>query len=330
MSYETRHNTQTRSSKSLVAVAFFAIAFGAWPVYAGGERAHGTTEPADFALDNVDDIIGRGVYHYWVDSDSVYEIDSLNLGLFYTDVSGDTSSFPEDSSLTLYSTDGDTIITIYSEFIEADTSLGIVGWKVEISGKKWDELEPPRETGSYWIEVKTLEVHYDTTFNEETVDYYPLGEDAYSIIFYKGESENPDTYREIDVYGPVYVWEFDATTVEVCEERNVLPATIRLNAYPNPFNSAVSITAPAGAEIEIYDIEGRMVDVIASARTRLGPEAAAISSNQGDCFGGQSPSRNDGKGEFTWQPSPSIGSGIYLVRAGRGEQEVTKRIVYLK
>lgn len=47
-------------------------------------------------------------------------------------------------------------------------------------------------------------------------------------------------------------------------EETALPQATALTVFPNPFNSAVSITAPAGAEIEIFDVSGRRIDVIAS------------------------------------------------------------------
>ena len=34
--------------------------------------------------------------------------------------------------------------------------------------------------------------------------------------------------------------------------------------------------------------------------------------------------------EVIWQPAPSVGSGIYLVRATVGEQTTTAQVVYLK
>jgi len=87
-------------------------------------------------------------------------------------------------------------------------------------------------------------------------------------------------------------------------ERYKKPTRFNLSVFPNPFNSAVSITAPAGAEIEIFDINGRMVYKTSIGAFRETP--------------------------VIWQTDAAIGSGIYLVRAIRGEQEVTKRIVYLK
>ncbi len=132
------------------------------------------------------------------------------------------------------------------------------------------------------------------------------------------------------------------------EEESELPEDFTINAYPNPFNSAVTIfvsgEATSPLQIEIFDINGRLIDVIAR------PKAAAIPSNQGDCFVGQSPSqtgsstRNDGT-NFIWQPDASLGSGVYLVRARFGpstssgqrssqrpdsNESISKRIIYLK
>jgi hypothetical protein len=77
------------------------------------------------------------------------------------------------------------------------------------------------------------------------------------------------------------------------------PNSLFVEITPNPFNSSVSISAPEGAKVEIFDIEGKKV--------------------------GELPG-----GETIWKPEPSMGSGIYLIRATVGEQEVTKRVVYLK
>jgi len=114
--------------------------------------------------------------------------------------------------------------------------------------------------------------------------------------------------------------EIDTTLLKILDNYR-RPSSFKISPYPNPFNSAVSITAPAGAEIEIYDIEGRRISVIPDPDR----ESRGMAKNLDSRFHG-----NDNISEFTWQPSPSIGSGIYLVRAIRDEQEVTKRIVYLK
>ena len=82
----------------------------------------------------------------------------------------------------------------------------------------------------------------------------------------------------------------------------------------------------APSRVEIFDVNGRRIDVIAR------PEAAAISPYKGDCFVGQSPSRNDGA-SFVWRPDESLPSGVYLVRAaieGGGIERATAKIIYLK
>jgi len=117
------------------------------------------------------------------------------------------------------------------------------------------------------------------------------------------------------------------------------PAAFNLSAHPNPFNSAVSIalefSPPSqggdaqraeGVNIEIFDLNGRRVDVIAR---RVTPDAAISPVAEKDCHDLRS--CNDGASEFIWQPAPTLGSGVYLLRAKAGEgQTVTKRIVYLK
>jgi len=103
-------------------------------------------------------------------------------------------------------------------------------------------------------------------------------------------------------------------------------------AYPNPFNSAVTISldAPVGAglrpaRVEIFDIAGRRVSQLPSPSVPL-PEGE----------GGNSFSRwekvSEGRmrAEFTWQPDAPLGSGVYLVRARVDGESVSKRIVYLK
>ncbi len=120
------------------------------------------------------------------------------------------------------------------------------------------------------------------------------------------------------------------TVLDVAERRD-LPEEISIYAYPNPFNSSITISIDCGSEsanrlstIEIFDVNGRQIAVIAR------PQVAAISSNQGDCFVGQSPPRNDSVSEFIWTPDEQTVSGVYLVRATVGSNVVSKRVVHLK
>ncbi|OQX88951.1 MAG: hypothetical protein B6D65_05115, partial [candidate division Zixibacteria bacterium 4484_93] len=92
-----------------------------------------------------------------------------------------------------------------------------------------------------------------------------------------------------------------------------LPDEIVISAYPNPFNSSVVITAPAGTEIEIYDLRGRVVWERSPDLDNRHQE--------------MSPTNRT----FIWQPDQSIPSGIYLVKARTEDgQQITKRIVLIK
>jgi hypothetical protein len=82
-------------------------------------------------------------------------------------------------------------------------------------------------------------------------------------------------------------------------EKVTVPEISSLIIQPNPFNSSCKISAPEGAELQIFDINGR---------------------NLAHFPGGTQ----------IWRPDNSVGSGIYLVRAKMGDKEITKRVVYLK
>jgi len=97
------------------------------------------------------------------------------------------------------------------------------------------------------------------------------------------------------------------------EKNSLRPEGLTINAYPNPFNSSVVITAPAGTEIEIYDLRGRVVWERSPDLDNRHQE--------------MSPTNRT----FIWQPDQSIPSGIYLVKARTEDgQQITKRIVLIK
>jgi len=121
-------------------------------------------------------------------------------------------------------------------------------------------------------------------------------------------------------------WFLDVTGIS---EDASLPEEFGISAYPNPFNSAVTISVGAVREppvIEIFDIAGRRIDQIAVGEG-LKPSRSSITTQTGGFE--TAPLRNC---EFTWQPDKSIGSGIYLVRvkSGQSGESIVKRIVYLK
>jgi len=100
------------------------------------------------------------------------------------------------------------------------------------------------------------------------------------------------------------------------------PSALALQAYPNPFNSSVTITvsdeATSPLQIEVFDINGRKI-------AELTPPAPL---NRGEQE--KSPLSRGYLGGGVWQPDKSFGSGVYFVRARSGDESVSKRVVYLK
>jgi len=91
-------------------------------------------------------------------------------------------------------------------------------------------------------------------------------------------------------------------------ENVVIPGKFKLSVSPNPFNSSCIITAPSGANIDIYDLQGRLISK-----------------------GIQPFAESQGKRAFIWQPDETIQSGVYIVKATmeNGRQKV-KRVVLVK
>ncbi len=134
----------------------------------------------------------------------------------------------------------------------------------------------------------------------------------------------------------VYLIKTDSLGYTQIEETySTRPKELSLEVYPNPFNSSVTIsldfgsesrsveqigsgTAAAlmGAEIEIFDVTGRIVAVIPVGDGSPVPSA----SGRGDL----APTKT------IWQPDENIGSGVYLIRVKLASQTLSKRVVYLK
>ncbi len=99
------------------------------------------------------------------------------------------------------------------------------------------------------------------------------------------------------------ITEASPTVTEICTddivETIIKPQGLEITVLPNPFNSSCAISAPKGAKVEIFDIDGRKIAELAD-------------------------------GQRTWTPNKEIGSGIYLVRATTEDKTITKRIVLMK
>lgn len=111
-------------------------------------------------------------------------------------------------------------------------------------------------------------------------------------------------------------------------EDNTLPEEFRISAYPNPFNSAITIsligsrcgttyhTPQTTNQIEIFDINGRTVANIPVGVVRERPDG-----------GGRFTNRHY---ETVWYPDESLGSGIYFLRYPESEEDEQLKLVYLK
>ncbi|MFP4459629.1 MAG: C10 family peptidase [Candidatus Zixiibacteriota bacterium] len=91
---------------------------------------------------------------------------------------------------------------------------------------------------------------------------------------------------------------FEWTTTTNINE-NIKPLALDIKAYPNPFNSAITIDAPEIAKIVIYDVNGKFI-------TKL-PE-----------------------GSNTWQPARNTKSGVYLIRINIDKTTKDIKALYIK
>ena len=91
-------------------------------------------------------------------------------------------------------------------------------------------------------------------------------------------------------------------------ENVIVPEQFKLSVFPNPFNSSCTITAPSGAKIKIYDLQGKLISK-----------------------GIQSFSESQGKRTLIWQPDETIRSGVYFVKATmENGRKKLKRVVLVK
>ena len=96
-----------------------------------------------------------------------------------------------------------------------------------------------------------------------------------------------------------YLLEYDFTNVA---EVSPKPSDMDIAAYPNPFNRAVTVDVPAGANVSIFDINGRCVADFGTVEN----------------------------GIVRWAPTANIESGVYFARATAGESSVTRRVMFIK
>ena len=130
------------------------------------------------------------------------------------------------------------------------------------------------------------------------------------------------------------------TPLGLNEDSPSRPMRTGIRAWPNPFNSSVTIsveqtflsvhdnashTGMFGLHIEIgiFDVNGRIVDNITVGET---PRVPSALTTEKEGIHGSTPTRR----EYLWQPPAYLPSGVYLIRARFGESKLSERILFLK
>ncbi len=206
----------------------------------------------------------------------------------------------------------------------------------EIYGLSSDSIYYSADYGSTFVGTNTFSMEPEESSLMEIVggrfsgELYGVYVDYYFDDYYVGRGGSIRICYSRD-YGATFTClthtaegiTFD-TLSAISEPAPAKPAKIAISAYPNPFNGNCRIMIDdlgMGIDaIEIYDVNGRKVETLRPSGTSL---------HKG---GNNAPPLNKGGqgGSYIWQPAPSLGSGVYLVRATVGEQSTSKRIVYLK
>lgn len=133
--------------------------------------------------------------------------------------------------------------------------------------------------------------------------YY--GSSGFGNLNWIAEDVGPVKSRDWDFDGFDTTWSYSVLVdydLSNIEEHIEQPDQMSIFAWPNPFNSACRLVCPAGAEIEIIDINGREVDY-------LPPSIQMIRS---------------------WKPSEEIAGGVYFVRATVGNEQGITRVLFVK
>ncbi|MCD6097265.1 T9SS type A sorting domain-containing protein [bacterium] len=234
---------------------------------------------AGYSNSNDGDVSGNhGERDYWV-----VKLNSAGDLVWQKSLGG--SSWDEAWSIQQTS-DGGFIVAGYSESNDGDVSGhhgGYDYWVVKLDSAG-DIVWQKCLGGSYWDYAYSIQQTFDGGY----------------IVAGESRSNNGDVSGN---HGWGDYWVVKLSPEDGISE-NALPERFAINVSPNPFNSSVAITAPAGAEIEIYDLRGNCV------WSKTIPRSAPAN--------------------LVWKPEESIASGVYLIRATAGNRSATKRIIYLK
>jgi hypothetical protein len=112
----------------------------------------------------------------------------------------------------------------------------------------------------------------------------------------------------------IYYKRFTPDPTATFEDGSLLPDEISIVVYPNPFNSSTNITLNdmegGDAQIEIYDIRGRLIRSLTAYNIQGGDKKAVWDATD-----------NSGR---------SVSSGIYFVRVETPRYDTSLKMLYLK
>jgi hypothetical protein len=225
--------------------------------------------------------------------------------------SGESHTFPGDLHLRISADGGDD----WGEEIIATHHHKVASPSIEFVSDTllavWSDWDIPRYGGS----------NYEICFSKSTdlgqswSDYerltYAAGYSYSPWICYDNGKIHVVWYdeRPPDYYADLFYKRWEPEVGIEDELGNTIPEVISLSAYPNPFNSAITITYSnlKGGEIEVFNIQGQRIKTF------------AISGKEG---------------EIIWDARDALGnkvsSGIYFARARGAAGYSTIKLIYLR
>ncbi|HDR91094.1 MAG TPA: T9SS type A sorting domain-containing protein [candidate division Zixibacteria bacterium] len=121
-----------------------------------------------------------------------------------------------------------------------------------------------------------------------------LGEDIGIVKSIDWDEEEGDTSWDYS-----YLIDYSLTNIFEGIEK---PEISGIHTWPNPFNSACRIATPTGAEVEIFDVTGRLVETLPASEEII----------------------------RSWTPSANVPGGVYLIRATIGDEIITSKVLFVK
>lgn len=133
---------------------------------------------------------------------------------------------------------------------------------------------------------------------------------GYRTILFGFPLEKLTNYPEFQALMNRCIYFLDYGWAEINEPTTLNELSMEIS--PNPFNFSCEISAPAGSEIEVYDISGKFVEKLL---TKTDDVWTPDNSNLIRMF---------------WKPDPSVKSGIYFVKVRTGSKVTIKRAAFIR